>query len=925
MEKAELFPHNEQAFQLLIVDLKSHKCTTINHATGTGKSFIALKFLYENRDKKYLYIAPTYPIIEQLFADCSKIGLTPEDINVDTMIYRTLLGLDMKELFKKYDGIIFDEYHRVGARETYKKIKELKLLLQESDGDEVFIGLTATPKRYLDHERDMTQEVFDGNVASSISLSQAMLERLLPVPIYINSKIACRGELIKTSKKVARLSPSKEKKELEKRLVPIGKKINNGNLDVKQMIGKYITEKNGKFIIFCSTVNALEQTYKEVDEWFSAFGKIKKYKVYSDQRDDENRRLGLKQRNSRAVNQANLDAFNNEKEGISVLLCIDILNEGVHVDGVDGVFLLRKTVSPIIYFQQIGRALSFSARNKQIKIFDLVNNFGNHNAIDAVYREFREEMERMIASHPEKAEEYRSILARFKIMDETREILKELNAISKEVTPKKIIASKINYAIRILKNAALEEESDINMLSDVDVNNAFATISKYHKYVDNEQFKQLTSLDILLPESLSMSYEERQELLEGFDSIKELEEAESDICIDDFIQFVTENGRRPELNSEEVEERRLCQRYLVCLPDFKDSQKVKLREFIDANNIECTSWEKVLLGKSVSAGDVEDIIELSRRLLGDNQLLPEYIQRAITSITINYNIRQNQELFLILEQNEKIEQEYIKQRQQERLQRLLELVDALDKNKSSTRQELKEKGILDEILRLTPADEAYVVQKYSAIKRRQYREIISGKEDDDLMVFCRRMRNVTPEAVGGMLSSVEQEKKKNETLRVIMDFMIKNNGELPKKESENEHERELAKQLETYIESGMVLPTIVDLEKDMENRWYSPEEIALSVVAEGIKESDIKIAILNNISFFNRNGRRALKNSQDEEERRIALEYEEKCVNGMSQDKIAVLNKVFNNKTSLNKACMAYINNILQSQKEKEEGDQYDV
>jgi hypothetical protein len=158
-----------------------------------------------------------------------------------------------------------------------------------------------------------------------------------------------------------------------------------------------------------------------------------------------------------------------------------------------------------------------------------------------------------------------------------------------------------------------------------------------------------------------------------------------------------------------------------------------------------------------------------------------------------------------------------------------------------------------------------------------------------------------------------------------MDFMIKNNGELPKKESENEHERELAKQLETYIESGMVLPTICDLEKDMENRWYSPEEIALSVVAEGIKESDIKIAILNNISFFNRHGRRALKNSQDEEERRIALEYEEKCVNGMSQDKIDVLNKVFNSKASLKKACMAYINNILQKQKGKEEGEQYDV
>lgn len=35
-----------------------------------------------------------------------------------------------------------------------------------------------------------------------------------------------------------------------------------------------------------------------------------------------------------------------------------MLNEGVHVDDVDGVILLRPTVSPIIYLQQIGRALS---------------------------------------------------------------------------------------------------------------------------------------------------------------------------------------------------------------------------------------------------------------------------------------------------------------------------------------------------------------------------------------------------------------------------------------------------------------------------------------------------------------------------------------------------------------------------------------
>ena len=87
--------------------------------------------MYENRKKKFLYIAPTYPIIEQLKKDCYKIGLSPEDFNFDTMIYRNLLDMDMEELYKKYDGFIFDEYQRTGANETYKKIKQLKLKLKE--------------------------------------------------------------------------------------------------------------------------------------------------------------------------------------------------------------------------------------------------------------------------------------------------------------------------------------------------------------------------------------------------------------------------------------------------------------------------------------------------------------------------------------------------------------------------------------------------------------------------------------------------------------------------------------------------------------------------------------------------------------------------------------------------------------------------
>ena len=66
MSEVILFDHNETGYQDLIETLKYNRCATLNRATGTGKSFICLKYLYENRNKKFLYLAPTYQIIDQL-------------------------------------------------------------------------------------------------------------------------------------------------------------------------------------------------------------------------------------------------------------------------------------------------------------------------------------------------------------------------------------------------------------------------------------------------------------------------------------------------------------------------------------------------------------------------------------------------------------------------------------------------------------------------------------------------------------------------------------------------------------------------------------------------------------------------------------------------------------------------------------------
>ena len=75
-------------------------------------------------------------------------------------------------------------------------------------------------------------------------------------------------------------------------------------------------------------------------------------------------------------------------EHLKLLYCIDMLNEGVHVENVSGVILLHPTVSPIVYKQQIGRALAAGQKANAV-IFDVVLNIENLYSIGAVEEEMQ--------------------------------------------------------------------------------------------------------------------------------------------------------------------------------------------------------------------------------------------------------------------------------------------------------------------------------------------------------------------------------------------------------------------------------------------------------------------------------------------------------------------------------------------------------
>ena len=112
-------------------------------------------------------------------------------------------------------------------------------------------------------------------------------------------------------------------------------------------------------------------------------------------------------------------------EHVKVLLAINMLNEGIHVDGISGVILFRPTVSPIIFKQQIGRALSAS-NMKQPLILDIVANVYNLYSIDSI----RNEIAETIQLYRERGEENQIEAEDFTVFDEVadcRRLFSELD------------------------------------------------------------------------------------------------------------------------------------------------------------------------------------------------------------------------------------------------------------------------------------------------------------------------------------------------------------------------------------------------------------------------------------------------------------------------------------------------------------------
>ena len=380
----ELYKHNEEAYRKIDNAYQSDEDVVgIVHATGTGKSYLALNLAYHNQNKKVVYIVPSNGIIEHLENIIKESNFSKEKdfANVEFRTYQSLVNLSLEEMENiECDLLILDEFHHLGAPIWGARTKTF---IETHSNIKIF-GMTAYTirDRNTSYERDManpeTDELFSNKIISRYDLCDAIIDGILPQNItYKTSVIGLEEILKKLEDKTSSLGLEEEnKKELEAAKKRIAEAPSIAKI-IKETI-----HSNSKLIYFCPPfsekgVNDIETIKKEAMEWFkqiTAEENIVFYRTTSE--------MGTDGKKNREAFYQDVDlSGNNVSNKLRVMFAINQYNEGIHAPNVDGVIMGRGTSSDIVFFEQLGRALAVNRNNNPV-IIDLAGNYTYMNELE---------------------------------------------------------------------------------------------------------------------------------------------------------------------------------------------------------------------------------------------------------------------------------------------------------------------------------------------------------------------------------------------------------------------------------------------------------------------------------------------------------------------------------------------------------------
>ena len=393
----ELYAHNQEAYRAVRKMMAEKGFAAVVHPTGTGKSFIAFKLCEDEPDKTVCWLSPSEYIFKTQLENLKATGAAiPQNIKFYT--YAKLMNMSEEEMESiRPDILILDEFHRGGAVAWGAALRHFLSLCPGVP----MLGLSATAVRYLDCQRDMSEELFSGHIASEMTLGEAIVRGILPAPKYVTTVFRYQNQLAELQERVERVRGAGVKDANERYLEALRRALEKAD-GLDKVFARHMADRSGKYILFCSDYDHIQELRACTDEWFSRINPdIHTYTAYAADPDTSKEFAAFKADDSGAL---------------KLLYCINMLNEGVHVKGISGVVLFRPTVSPIVYKQQIGRALTAGSGGTPL-IIDVVNNFEGLCSIDSI----KEEMQLAVQQFYQEGRSDEIVTDRFEIIEQVQD------------------------------------------------------------------------------------------------------------------------------------------------------------------------------------------------------------------------------------------------------------------------------------------------------------------------------------------------------------------------------------------------------------------------------------------------------------------------------------------------------------------------
>ena len=366
-----LYEHNAKCYKEVKKAYESgENVVGIVHATGTGKSYNALQLAYDNKDKKIVYIVPSNGIIEhieKIISNSPNLDFKRDFPNLELRTYQSLVSLSKEELKKiECDILIIDEFHHMGAPIWGAQVKAMI----ETHEDIKIFGMTAytVRDRNTPYERDManpnTNELFSNKIVSRYDLCDAMMDGILPIPVYKSSYITME-DIEDVENRLDKSLLSKEECKKYKDMLLAAKERIHEAKSIPKVISKNI-KPNGKYIYFCppyseTGVNDIETIKAQAMNWFKQITEEDNIEFYTST--SQMGKEGIK--NREAFYEDMTTEGEDAKDKLRVMFAINQYNEGIHAPNVDGVILGRATSSDIVFFEQIGRGLAVRGDAKE--------------------------------------------------------------------------------------------------------------------------------------------------------------------------------------------------------------------------------------------------------------------------------------------------------------------------------------------------------------------------------------------------------------------------------------------------------------------------------------------------------------------------------------------------------------------------------